>query len=122
LNPYDVFISCTKKWWLNTEENTQSSEIDINKKIDNIDLKWITKVNFNISEWKDFTTSSVKIIKIMSFVTEKYWKKRFKWEELNNMYNYILENYKSELDKKTYSMITKKLKNFVNNWGEIIFE
>ena len=58
----------------------------------------------------------------MSFVTEKYWKKRFKWEELNNMYNYILENYKSELDKKTYSMITKKLKNFVNNWGEIIFE
>jgi hypothetical protein len=31
------------------------------------------------------------------------------------MYNYILENYKSELDEKSYKLVTKKLKEFVDN-------
>ena len=112
------------KGWLKTneEDNDSDSWTNINELISQIELPWIHKVTFNIN-WEDSLSSkSKKIIKIVYFIADKYWKAEFKAWELNNMYEYMITHYKSELNKKSYTTVTWALKKFVDNWWEVVFK
>jgi hypothetical protein len=54
-------------------------------------------------------------------VVDKFWKDTFSAWELNEIYDYISSNYKSQYDTDTYTIITKKLKKFVDKWWKVEF-
>lgn len=61
------------------------------------------------------------LIKIAKLITKKYWKTSFKAGELQDTYELITKDYKSELPANQYKRITEIVKMFVDNGWEIEF-
>lgn len=115
-----AFSFFVQKKWLWSEK--QKEDLSLNDIISKVEL-WKTKeVIFKTNEDKDFSTKLENIIKIVLFITDKYWKTEFKPAELQSTYDYIIKNYKSELDKKSYDLLVWYMKNFVEKWGEIEYK
>ena len=109
------------KWWLKSNDENDSSEISLNEIFSQVNISWINKVVFNINDDKALSTTSENTLKIVKYVTNKFWKTKFDAWELEDVYKYITANYKSKLEKKTYETLTSALKKFVDKWWEIIF-
>ena len=109
------------KGWLKSDNGTDSPKVDLNEILSQIDISWINKITFNVNDDKALSTTSKNTIKIVKYVTDKFWKTNFNAWELNDVYKYINTNYKTDLDKKTYDTVTNALKKFVDKWWEIIF-
>jgi len=101
---------------ISSEENTLTSEIK------NIDLKWITSASFKI-DWKiAFSTKSKNILQVVVYVIQKTKLTQFNPMELNEFYDFITENYKSELNSRDYNTVTNTFKKFVESWWEVILK
>jgi hypothetical protein len=106
------------KWWLKESNNRED---DLKRMIVHTDIDWINKLTFKVNWDKNFTAVSKNIVKIVIFVINKYWKNEFAAGELNDAYKYIIHNYKSELDTRSYNMAKNTFKNFVEKWWTITF-
>ncbi len=106
------------KWWLSSSDTTENN---FNKRILKTDISGIEKVKIEINDDQVFKTSKENVMKIIYFVTDKFWKTEFEKWELEDVYDYIVQNYKSELDKETYERIRGVFKSFVKKWWKITF-
>jgi len=116
----------------NTVKQDNNDSYIENKVIDNNHNNFI--INRQINEIKVWNTSSVQLIfknekinlrainliKIVKLVINSYnWQTRFKAGELKDIYDYIIENYKSDLSRDNYKKIIMILEKFIEEWWEI---
>ena len=126
-----IFISTlyTKKFWDNlTKEfdisnllNKEKETFLINQKIKNIDVSKYKAVKFKFNNWKSLSIRAENLVKITKLVTDMNNKTSFKAKELNNIYDYIVNNYKTELSPSNYKKILEIMEKFVEFWGSIEF-
>ncbi len=104
-----------------TTPESKTSTI-INEKISEVDIGDITLVTFTMNSGKSIKIKSKNLIKIAKLVEKKMGKNAFEKEELKNVYNYILDNYRSELNATDYKKVTDIMKEFVEVGGKVSFE
>ena len=106
---------------INSYENTKKQEFTINQEIKDIDVSKYKWVKFIFNNWKSISIRSENLIKIAKLVTENNKKTSFKKNELKTTYDYIVNNYKTELSKANYKKILEIMEKFVEFWGEVKF-
>ena len=94
----------------------------INEKISSIDIGNTTKVIFAICTKENVTMDSKNLIKTAKLVVKKMGKTIFEPKELNNIYSYMIDNYKTDLSPEEYEKILQIMKDFVDFGGEVSFE
>jgi hypothetical protein len=132
----------TKKYWNNLawefdfdnliDKDTEISTINnpkqdeeiihthlVNKHIEDIDITDIDSVKFYPNKWKSFTSKAKNLKKIVRLVLEEKPCGSFQANELLDTYNYIKDNYKSELSKRDFDMINWAIHDFVTTWGKV---
>jgi hypothetical protein len=129
----------TKKYWDNLlkefnfdnliEKNKDEENEDninnfwINNDIKNIDVSEIKHVTFLFKNKEKISIKAINLIKIVkSTIDQLDWQTVFEKEELRNIYEFIKNNYKSELSKTNYDKIINILERFIKEWWEIILE
>ncbi len=91
----------------------------INRQIKDIEI-WNTKSVQLIFKNKKINLRAVNLIKIVKLVINTYNDKTiFAAGELNDVYNYIKDNYKSDLSRDNYNKIITILERFIKEWWEI---
>ena len=106
-----------------TTKKTIEKEFEINQKIENIDIWNIKSVEF-IFAWRNIKIRAINLIKIVKLIIDNFdWKTSFKPLELQKVYDYIKDNYKSDLSKDNYDKIIEILDWFVmNGWDVNLIE
>jgi hypothetical protein len=94
----------------------------LNDRVSSIDIGNVTKVIFDICTKEKITIESKNLIKIAKLVVNKMKKNIFEPKELQNIYEYVVSNYKSELSPEDYKKILQIMKDFVEFGGEVSFE
>lgn len=89
------------------------------KKVKIWDTIWV-RMRINGND-KPIQIRAENLIKIAKLITKKYWKTSFKAGELQDTYELITKDYKSELPANQYKRITEIVKMFVDNGWEIEF-
>lgn len=104
-------------------EKMKTNSWKMNELIKNIDIQNIESVSFITLETNKKTTiKSKNLIKIIKYIHSKKWEQfLFQPKELTKIYETIISNYKSNIDKNDYEKITTIIKDFVEKWWEIIF-
>lgn len=114
-----------KNGWLKTQ-NTLSKKPQkkkiINQKIENINVDEIQAILFSQNDGKTFTIKSKNLFKIAILIQNKKEKTQFEAWELQEIYDYILENYSSTLSKEDFKKLNWILKTFVDIGGEFTFK
>jgi hypothetical protein len=108
------------------KETTESKKIKkeekidfkINKKIKDIDVSDIKSVQFIFLN-QTINVRAINLIKIVKIVINTTWKTIFEKWELKGIYDYIKENYKTDLSKDNYNKILNLIETFVKEWGEV---
>ena len=102
------------------ESNLEKKEFIINKNIKKIKV-WDTKsVQFIFNNNEKISIRATNLIKIVKLVIKELdWKTIYKKDELSSIYEYVKDNYKSEISKDNYNKIIKILERFVKEWWEI---
>lgn len=98
------------------DENSQNI---INKKIENIDVSNITNITFSLTSGEVFAIKSKNLFKIALLVIHNKNKTHFDPRELQEIYEYVLANYTSNLSKQDYEKVTTLVKKFVDEWGSL---
>jgi len=99
------------------EENIE--ENSFMKKLKKVDISEIKVIRFFPKESVSFTVRAKNLIRIVVLIADKTGKTSFKKGELNNMYDYIIKNYKSDLSRREYDKIRSSIKDFIDEGGEI---
>ena len=119
----------TKRFWnnmsgefsiFNLKNNLPKQDLSLSDKLQNIDIQNYIWVKF-IYNWKSINIKTKNIIKIVTLITDEYWKYNFKPFELKSTYYNIIKNYKSELPESTFNKIKKIMEEFIESWWEIEF-
>lgn len=92
----------------------------VNEKIENIDVSDIENIILDINNYKKVKLKTDNFYKIVKLIISKYNKTEFKAWELKEAYDYIINNYESSLDAKTFEKIKVVLQLFVNHWWKVI--
>lgn len=111
---------------LNTEKHEEKIKSDdkvfvVNQKIKDIDIKDIISVRFEIWDWNKITIKSKNLIRISLLVTNHFQKMDFTSGELESIYDFVKNNYKSDLSKTDYDKIISITDAFVKFWGKVIY-
>lgn len=93
-----------------------------NQKIENIDISDIESITLIIKGWWKIEIESDNFYKIVSFIIENTKKRKFIENELKYIYNYIIQNYETQLDKDDFDDIKEKLFTFVQNWWSVFIK
>jgi len=101
-----------------TKEKNLDNDYLINNEIKDIDVSNIKSVQLIFSD-KKINIRAINLIKISKKIINNSWKNKFEKWELESTYNFIKENYKSELSKDNYNKILELVKTFVKEWWEI---
>lgn len=100
-------------------EIKESHNFLVNKKIENLNV-WDKKaVIFLFHDGKKIKIVSINLLKISMKIVEQFWKNIFEKWELRKTYNFIKDNYKSDLNNSDYEQIINIIERFVNEWWEI---
>lgn len=91
----------------------------INEKIKNLDVSNLRGVKFYIYEWDNVEIRAENLMKIVKMITNDFQDIVFEKWELTDTYEFVINNYKSELSKATYDKIVKVLKQFSENWWKV---
>jgi len=131
-----LYKKSTKK----EEENKQKTKLNFTKKTIKADnkankkgredfnfMKILKKVNvddikvvrFFSNSWNIFRVRAKNLIRIVKIITQQLWKNNFEAWELNEIYNYVIKNYKSELSRREYDKIRTTIKEFIDDWGKV---
>ncbi len=94
----------------------------INEKLKDIDIWSYKSVTFKFINWRKVIIKAKNLIKIALFITRELWKNTFDWWELKDVYKTIVNNYKSSLNKRDYKKIKDILKDFVDDWWEVVIK
>ena len=107
---------------LQTKKEEEENNFIINKEIKNIDVSDIKSVKFNFNNWKSIRIRAENLIKISKLVVDKFdWKTNFSPNELSETFEFIKQNYKTELSKDNYKKILEIMKKFVEFWWKVEF-
>lgn len=113
----------TKKMKNNSIVNDQienSSNFEINEKIKDLDVSDIRWIKFFTNWQKNWIEIRAEnLVRISKIISSDFSIKKFKKWELRETYEYVKNNYKSELSKATYDKILSILDDFVNKWWDI---
>ena len=101
--------------------STKKQDFLINQEIKNIDISKYKWVKFIFNNWKSISIRSKNLIKIAKLVTNNNKKTIFEKNELKITYDYVVNNYKTELSKANYKKILEIMEKFVEFWGEVKF-
>ncbi|EKE27332.1 MAG: hypothetical protein ACD_3C00223G0009 [uncultured bacterium (gcode 4)] len=93
----------------------------INETIRDIDIGDVTSVTFELLNWKRYMIRSKNLIKISKLIEKNFWKSEFSPWELQKYYDFIINNYKSELSEAEYKKIIWAMKEFVDIWWAVKF-
>ncbi len=108
-----------------TQSETTTSNIDadknllINEKIKSIDVSNIRWVKFYVNDWDNVEIRAENLIKISKMITNDFTDVDFEKWELQDTYDFVISNYKSELSKATYDKIVNIMKQFVDKWWKV---
>lgn len=106
----------------NTTTNSNEQKTNVNIDLDKIDLWDKKSITFIFNDWKKVKIRAKDLIKMWIIVTKRAWKNNFvKWE-LKTIFDYIKNNYKSELSKKDYDKIIEIIESFIEVWGSVEIE
>ncbi|MDD5770205.1 MAG: DUF2339 domain-containing protein [Candidatus Gracilibacteria bacterium] len=120
-----------KNGWLKSQEssklddNKSNLKIEddkiyiINEKIKDVDVSNIENIKFCLNNKENFIIKSENLFKIAKIIVNKKQKTNFENGELIEIYNYIIKNYKSDLNKDDYNKLTSKIKDFIDIGGFI---
>jgi hypothetical protein len=89
------------------------------KKLKKVDISEIKVVRFFPKKSENFTIRAKNLIRVISLIVEKTGKSKFKANELDNMYDYVIKNYKSDLSRREYDKIRSTVKDFIDEGGEV---
>ncbi len=78
-----------------------------------------TWVIFIFKDWSRIKIRAKNLIKIAILVTSKAWKTSFDPLELKNTYDYIMKNFKSELNQRDFEKIISIMDTFVDDWWSV---
>ena len=91
----------------------------VNKHIEDIDISDIESVKFYPNEWKNFNSKAKNLKKIVRMILEEKPCGTFAPNELLDTYNYIVNNYKSELSKRDFDIINWAIQDFVKQGWKV---
>lgn len=94
----------------------------INEKISTVDIGDTKKVTFTLATGTSFTVKTKNCIKIAKLIERKMGKTKFVKGELEEIYAYVVKNYKSELSPADYKKIVEVVGEFVKTGGRVDFE
>ncbi|MDD5770348.1 MAG: DUF2339 domain-containing protein, partial [Candidatus Gracilibacteria bacterium] len=97
----------------------KKSEININEKIENIDVSNIENLKFILLNGKKFSIKSKNLFKVVILIINNLGKSSFEAEELENIYNTIVNNYKTNLNESDYKKLLGVIKEFVDIGGKV---
>ena len=104
------------------KKEVKETKFIINDEIKNIDVSNIKTVKFSFSNWKNISIRAVNLIKISKLIVRELdWKTKFEKWDLSDIYEYVKNNYKSELSKDNYDKIIVIIEKFVLLGWEVIF-
>ncbi len=106
--------------WLFLDNKNKSKKYYIKDKIKDIDISNIKNIQLKYNNWPKYNVNYKELIKIIIYIINNTWKTKFKALELQDFYNFTLKTYK--LEEKKYKKNLSKLKEFVDNWWEIVVE
>ncbi|MDD2871931.1 MAG: DUF2339 domain-containing protein [Candidatus Gracilibacteria bacterium] len=109
----------TEKSSISTNKKPQNITKIINKKIEKIDVSDIRGIKFYINGGDTVEIRAENLIKIVKLITNDFTDTKFEKGELVDTYNYVLENFKSDLSKATYDKILLVLNQFIEQGGEV---
>ena len=89
------------------------------KKLKKVDIEDIKVVRFFPKSWEKFTIRAKNLIRVSKLIIEKTWKTSFKSGELQNMYDFVIKNYKSDLSRREYDKIRSTVKDFIISGWEV---
>lgn len=98
-----------------------STNTSINEEIQSIVLPWIVWFEISQSDWRKINWKMPNLIKVMYYVCTKYWKTEFWPWELNNAYDFVKKNYKTELNKEKLDNILVAMKDFAEKGWKVTF-
>lgn len=100
-------------------KSEKKSEISINEDIKNVDVSDIESVKFNGNNKKNFSIKSKNLFKIVVLITTNSEKTSFEAGELQEIYDNVVRNYKSELSEADYKKVLWVIKDFVEVGGSV---
>jgi hypothetical protein len=116
------FTSDTTVWEESKiSQDTKSSIFspEILNNIYNTDTSMYSWVKFILTSWENVTIKSQWLLKIVVFFLDFYKKNTFLPEELLQVYNYLVDNYVSQLSKSDYNKLISILWDFVMKWWNV---
>ena len=128
-----ISLQYTSKYWNNLKwefdfknlsqdtktDNSSEKKHIVNQHIEDIDISYIEAVKFYPNQWKSFTSKAKNLKKIVKMILEEKPSGTFDPSELYDTYNYIVNNYKSELSKRDFDMINSAIQDFVKKWWKV---
>lgn len=124
-SPANILTEITPQWekvekTVHTQEQKTTSKVM--QDIKNVDTNGIVGVRMKINGVeKPIQIRAENLVKITKLVTNMYGKTSFKAWELQNVYDTIETQYKSQLPASQYKRIKEIVKSFVDHGGEIEF-
>lgn len=91
----------------------------INSQIQDIDISNIDSIKFYPNWEKVFSSKAKNVKKIVKLILKNNNTATFEPGELLEKYNYIIENYESELTKRDFNILKGVIKNFIDTWGKV---
>ena len=89
------------------------------QKLEKVDASFVKVIRFYPNVWKNFSIRAKNLSKIVLIITEHFNKNIFEAGELEEIYNYVIKNYKSNLTRREYDKIRSTIKDFIDVWGKI---
>lgn len=118
--PEDTSSDNSKKEDKNQSEKTVDNKSDkINTRINDIDVSNIESVKFYPNWDKAFSSKAKNLKKIVVLILNGKDSYDFSPNELIETYDFIIENYKSDLTKRDFDMINGAIHDFVTMWGKV---
>lgn len=103
-----------------TKQITKKEDFLINEEIKNIDVSDLKSVQFIFNNNKKISIRAVNLMKIVKLLIRSFdWQTEFKKNELKDIYDYVKDNYKSNISKSNYDKITTILEEFVKQGWKI---
>jgi len=102
-----------------SDPKKESKNYKINQSIKDINVDDIQSVKLSFSSWKVTRIRSLNLLKIVKMALDNFWKNDFEKWELKDIYDFVQDNYKSELNKRDYDKILSIFSDFVKEWGSV---
>ncbi|MFH1112169.1 MAG: hypothetical protein V1712_03860 [Patescibacteria group bacterium] len=103
-----IEISATK-----TEPAQPVVDLDLNDRLQKVNIAGVQKVIFYPSNMQAFSTSEPNIIRIALYTKQLLGKTQFQPSELNDLYMTFMNSYTTTLPENKVKIVIEKMKNFV---------